>query len=48
MMEQDNPKIGFKWKLIYSDIARYHDIRDTVNPVYNALSELVGLYVEEV
>ena len=22
--------------------------RDTVNPVYNALSELVGLYVEEV
>ena len=42
------PKIGFKWKLIYRGIARYYDIRDTVNPVYNALSELVGLYVEEV
>ena len=26
----------------------YRCIRDTVNPVYNALSELVGLYVEEV
>lgn len=26
----------------------YRGIRDTVNPVYNALSELVGLYVEEV
>ena len=26
----------------------YHCIRDTGNPVYNALSELVGLYVEEV
>ena len=26
----------------------YHCTRDTVNPVYNALSELVGLYVEEV
>ena len=25
----------------------YRGIRDTVNPVYNALSELVGLYVEE-
>ena len=25
----------------------YHCIRDTGNPVYNALSELVGLYVEE-
>ena len=25
----------------------YRCIRDTVNPVYNALSELVGLYVEE-
>lgn len=24
----------------------YHCIRDTVNPVYNPLSELVGLYVE--
>jgi hypothetical protein len=42
------PKVGFKWKLIYSGIARYHDIRDTVNPIYSALSELVGLYVEEV
>lgn len=48
MMEQDNPKIGFKWKLIYSGIARYHDIRDTVDPVYNAPSELVGLYVKDV
>ena len=26
----------------------YFCFRDTVNPVYNALSELVGLYVEEV
>ena len=26
----------------------YRCTRDTVNPVYNALSELVGLYVEEV
>ena len=26
----------------------YLCIRDTVNPVYNALSELIGLYVEEV
>ena len=26
----------------------YHCTRDTGNPVYNALSELVGLYVEEV
>ena len=26
----------------------YRGVRDTVNPVYNALSELVGLYVEEV
>lgn len=26
----------------------YLSIRDTVNPVYNALSELVGLYVEKV
>lgn len=25
----------------------YRCIRDTVNPVYNALSELVGIYVEE-
>ena len=25
----------------------YRCIRDTMNPVYNALSELVGLYVEE-
>ena len=25
----------------------YRCIRDTGNPVYNALSELVGLYVEE-
>ena len=26
----------------------YRCTRDTINPVYNALSELVGLYVEEV
>lgn len=26
----------------------YHCIRDTVNPVYNALHDLVGLYVEVV
>jgi hypothetical protein len=26
----------------------YRCIRDTVNPVYNALADLVGLYVEEV
>ena len=26
----------------------YRCTRDTVNPVYNALSELVGLYIEEV
>lgn len=26
----------------------YLCIRDTINPVYNALSELIGLYVEEV
>ena len=26
----------------------YRCTRDTGNPVYNALSELVGLYVEEV
>ena len=26
----------------------YRCTRDTVNPVYNALSELVGLYVEEI
>ena len=26
----------------------YRCIRDTGNPVYNALSELVGLYVEEI
>ena len=26
----------------------YRCTRDTVNPVYNALSELVGMYVEEV
>ena len=26
---------------------RNNNTRDTVNPVYNALAELVGLYVEE-
>ena len=35
--------------LYYSqDGAMYLCIRDTVNPVYNPLSELVGIYVEEV
>ena len=32
----------------YSQNSKIHRCtRDTVNPVYNALSELVGLYVEE-
>lgn len=26
----------------------YHCTRDTINPVYNALADLVGIYVEEV
>lgn len=26
----------------------YHCSRDTINPVYNALADLVGIYVEEV
>ena len=35
-----------KYYMQYGKI--YRCTRDTVNPVYNALSELVGLYVEEV
>ena len=35
-------------KYYSQDSKIYRGIRDTVNPVYNALSELVGLYVEEV
>ena len=35
-------------KYYMQDVKIYHCTRDTVNPVYNALSELVGLYVEEV
>ena len=34
-------------KYYSQDSKIYRCIRDTVNPVYNALSELVGLYVEE-
>ena len=30
------------------DYRLYRCIRDTINPVYNPLAELVGLYVEEV
>ena len=35
-------------KYYSQDVKIYRCTRDTVNPVYNALSELVGLYVEEV
>ena len=35
-------------KYYSQDSKIYRCARDTVNPVYNALSELVGLYVEEV
>ena len=35
-------------KYYMQDSKIYRCIRDTGNPVYNALSELVGLYVEEV
>ena len=35
-------------KYYMQDGKAYRCIRDTGNPVYNALSELVGLYVEEV
>ena len=34
-------------KYYMQDVKIYRCTRDTVNPVYNALSELVGLYVEE-
>lgn len=34
-------------KYYSQDSKIYRCTRDTVNPVYNALSELVGLYVEE-
>ena len=35
-------------KYYMQDVKIYRCTRDTVNPVYNALSELAGLYVEEV
>lgn len=35
-------------KYYHQDYVIYRCIRNTVNPVYHALSELVGLYVEEV
>jgi hypothetical protein len=35
-------------KYYLQDWVIYRCIRDTVNPVYNALSDLVGLYVEKV
>lgn len=35
-------------KYYSQDGTTYHCTRDTGNPVYNALSELVGLYVERV
>ena len=35
-------------KYYMQDYVIYFCTRDTVNPVYNALNELVGLYVEEV
>lgn len=35
-------------KYYMQDNKVYRCTRDTINPVYNALSELVGLYVEEV
>ena len=41
----------YTYGLYYSDPGDskvYLCTRDTVNPVYHALSELVGLYVEEV
>lgn len=37
-----------KGKYYFQDYTIYLCNRDTVNPVYNALSELVGLYVVEV
>ena len=30
------------------DSVTYHCVRDTVNPVHNALSDLVGIYVDKV
>ena len=35
-------------KYYYQDNAIYLCIRDTVNPVYHPLSQLIGIYVEEV
>lgn len=44
-----NGNMELKNGLYYSqDNVLYHCTRDTGNPVYNALSELVGLYVEVV
>ena len=37
-----------KGKYYTQDGAVYRCTRDTVNPVYNALADLVGLYVERV
>lgn len=35
-------------KYYVQDGVIYHCSRDTINPVYNALADLVGIYVEEV
>lgn len=35
-------------KYYVQDGVIYHCTRDTINPVYNALADLVGIYVEEV
>lgn len=35
-------------KYYYQDNAIYLCVRDTVNPVYHPLSQLIGIYVEEV
>lgn len=44
-----NGSMALEAGLYYSqDGVVYHCIRDTVNPVYNALSDLVGIYVETV
>ena len=44
-----NGNMELKNGLYYSqDNVLYHCTRDTGNPVYNALSELVGIYVEVV
>ena len=35
-------------KYYLQDYVIYHCTRDTINPVYNALADLVGIYVEKV